>query len=131
MRKPRSSRLRILVLAGAGLCLLLGACGPSSPGSDDSSVVGRWASDEPGDPHLEFGEDGTVTGSDGCNAISTKYEVDGDLVTIEKHISTLRACRGVDTWLRHAATLRIDGDEATVFNHSDEQIGTLQRTNGL
>jgi hypothetical protein len=34
----------------------------------------------------------------------------------------------VDTWLRGAASVRVDGDTLHVFNGKDEEIGTLART---
>lgn len=122
-----------LAITAASVVVLAGcASGPSvspsaSPTPEAPVVEGRWSSDETGDPHLELMEDGTVDGSDGCNGISTTYTVDGNVVTLEPAASTLMACEGVDDWLRGAATLEIDGDEAIVFNRDDEEIGTLTR----
>lgn len=91
------------------------------------SVVGRWSSDEKGEPHLEFFEDGSVKGSDGCNGINTTYEQTDATITIEPAVSTLKGCPGVDTWLRKCRTLEINGSEMTVKNANDEEIGTLTR----
>lgn len=91
------------------------------------AVEGRWASDQTGEPHLVFAADGSVQGSDGCNEISTTYVQDGALVTLKNFASTLRACPGVDTWLRHGRVLEIDGSAMTVKNAEDEEIGTLTR----
>ncbi|GAA4283119.1 META domain-containing protein [Brevibacterium daeguense] len=123
------SRIRLFVVAGAGICLLLTGCGSNVGDSADTEVVGRWVSDEPGDPHLVLDAEGKVKGSDGCNGINTTYTVEGNVVTLASRISTLRACVGVDTWLSGASTLRISGDEAAVFNRDGEEIGTLVRIN--
>lgn len=91
------------------------------------SVVGRWSSDEKGEPHLNFTEDGKVGGSDGCNGIGTTYEQDGSTVTLTRFATTLKACMGVDTWLREARHLEIDGETMTVMNGDHKEIGTLTR----
>jgi heat shock protein HslJ len=42
---------------------------------------------------LNFGEDGNLSGSDGCNRFSTSYTVDGDSITIAPNgASTMMAC---------------------------------------
>jgi heat shock protein HslJ/LysM repeat protein len=38
-----------------------------------------------------FGEDGTLSGSSGCNSYSTSYEVDGDSITISPQIAATMA----------------------------------------
>ena len=43
---------------------------------------------------LQFGADGTVTGSDGCNRFTTTYTQDGSALTINQPAaSTMMACR--------------------------------------
>ena len=113
--------------------LLLSGCGGtgtvSSTNGEESveSVVGRWVSDEKGEPHLKFAENGEVSGSDGCNGILTTYEQDGSTVTLERFTTTLKACIGVDTWLREARVLEIDGSTMTVKNGDEQEIGTMTR----
>ena len=41
---------------------------------------------------LTFGNDGTITGNDGCNSIGGKYEVEGKKITFSDLTSTLMAC---------------------------------------
>ena len=46
-----------------------------------------------GEITAEFGADGTLSGSDGCNQYSTTYTLDGDRITISPEIVTTRmAC---------------------------------------
>lgn len=80
----------------------------------------------------EFGEDGSLGGSDGCNDYSTTYEVDGDGITIAPEIaSTLMACpediMEQASWyisaLTSAATWSIDPGGALELRDAD---GALQ-----
>ena len=104
-------------------------------------VQGRWNAQDPANAFLSFGDlvpegesrpftnpgEGQLSGSDGCNGVGGSYRPDGDTATIRRGPSTLRACPGVDTWLRGAAKVRVDGDTLHVFNSKDEEIGTLTR----
>lgn len=90
-------------------------------------VIGVWTSDEPGQPRLEFMENGRVEGTDGCNGIVSTYEVGEASITIDDFASTLMACKGVDDWLRGVHEVTIAGDEMTVMNAQGEEIGRLQR----
>lgn len=90
-------------------------------------LIGTWTSDEKGNPTLTFDADGTVTGTDGCNGIVTAITVDGDRILIEETISTLRACIGVDDWLRGLREVAVDGDTLRVMDEDGTEIGTLAR----
>ena len=146
MRQQRA-KTRILQAALAGvatsvLAVSLAACAGAVPGEGsgetgerdgesgmgvEQEILGTWVSDEPGKPRLAFAEDGTVKGTDGCNGISTTYEVEGETVVLEQFASTLKACKGVDDWLRGVHEVRVDGDTLLVSNSSGEEIGQLQR----
>jgi heat shock protein HslJ len=81
------------------LSLVLAACG-----SQPASLTGTWMLTAYGPENsltpaltedeamLTFGEDGTVTGSGGCNSLGGEYEVDGDQITFAELVSTLMAC---------------------------------------
>ncbi|RAG72369.1 META domain-containing protein, partial [Burkholderia multivorans] len=46
------------------------ASDPSTPSETESATVdpvGKWTSPEAGEPFLEFKDDGSLEGSDGCN----------------------------------------------------------------
>ena len=121
----------IALLAGCA-ALNGGGTGTDSGAGDDemvaqSDVVGTWISDEKGKPTLTFDDAGKVSGTDGCNGIGSTYKVEGDRVLIESFASTLKACLGVDDWLRAVSEVQVSGDELQVFNDSGAEIGTLQR----
>ncbi|MFA5607941.1 MAG: META domain-containing protein [Leucobacter sp.] len=90
-------------------------------------LLGAWAADEPGDPRLDFADDGTVSGTDGCNGISTTYIIDGERALLEPFASTLKACIDVDDWLRGIDTVIVDGDTMHVYDRGGEELGSLQR----
>lgn len=134
----RATKLILSALLAGSVAMFVTACAPASgPGATPTSsdepvdiateIVGMWGSDATGEPHLEFADDGTVTGSDGCNGISTTYTVDGERAEIEKFASTLKACPGVDDWLRGIRSVEIDGDTLVAMNSSGDTIGQLDR----
>ena len=92
----------------------------------------RWTPPEngphqKGDPFLEFAEDGSLEGSDGCNAIVTTWKVKGDEIAIDSFMSTQKACAGVDTWLSKASTATIEGDVMKVKDSNGKVIGGLEK----
>lgn len=104
--------------------LALGGCAGTPSGH---AVVGGWGSTATGQPHLTIEDDGTFSGSDGCNALSGTGEIDGDEIDFGSITSTLKACDGVDEWLAKAATGNVKGDTMTVLDDSGATIGTLKR----
>ncbi|MCP3981254.1 MAG: META domain-containing protein [bacterium] len=46
--------------------------------------------------HVEFGEDGTLSGSTGCNEFTGSYELDGDGIALGPPTVTERACSAED-----------------------------------
>src|SRR5699024_11570669 len=104
-----------LGIAAAALTLPLAACDtgvdprdPNSPpaseasesasASGDAAVdpVGRWTSPEAGDPYLEFIDDGSLEGSDGCNVMETTWEAGTDEIVRDTFLSAQKACSGWD-----------------------------------
>lgn len=107
-----------------------GAPTSSSDPSDDAVVeklVGLWGEDAKGQPHLEFTAEGEVHGSDGCNGITTTYSVNGDRVDLARFASTLKACPGVDDWMRGIRAVEIDGDVLVIKDASGAELGNLTR----
>lgn len=144
--RPSATFRNVIGAAVLGFVLPLAACGtgsePSEPTSSaptdtgassdsaDSTAVdptGRWTSPEAGDPFLEFSDDGTVEGSDGCNRIQTTWEVDGDKVLITSFTTTQKACAGVDPWLSEATSATIEGNVMKVADSSGSVIGGLEK----
>ena len=79
-------------------------------------------------PSLELAEDGTLSGTDGCNQLSGQWTENGVDLTFENVASTMMACADVDTWLSALDTATIDGSTMTVHDESGKDIGTLERT---
>ncbi len=71
-----------------------------------------------------FAEDGTLSGSSGCNTYTTGYTVDGDMMTIEMAASTMMMCGEPEgimdqeaqylAALTTTATYQIDGNTLTL-----------------
>ncbi|UVI37536.1 META domain-containing protein [Brevibacterium spongiae] len=98
-----------------------------SEGADSLDPVGKWTSPEAGDPFLEFAEDGSLEGSDGCNAIVTTWKAENEEIVIDSFMSTQKACAGVDTWLSKASTATIEGDVMKVKDSNGKVIGGLEK----
>lgn len=86
----------------------------------------------------DFGEDGLVTGSAGCNGYSGSYSVSGTAIGITSVVSTLMACteppgvmeqegRYLDL-LGTAAAFRMEGDRLILTDAEGRSILTYERT---
>jgi len=83
------------------ISLVMAAC---SAQDSSTSLIGSWkltAYGPAGSPTpavedveagLTFNEDGTVSGTSGCNGLGGDYTVEGDQITFGQIISTLMAC---------------------------------------
>lgn len=122
------SRTLVSGIGLAAVALLLAGCASGSgDGLTEERLTGTWVSDEQGEPRLEFDGTGQVTGTDGCNGITTTYKIDGGSARFEDFASTLMACEGVDDWLRGIRSVTIDGDTLIVSNDAGKKIGELER----
>jgi heat shock protein HslJ len=101
--------------------------GETSSGGPNAAIVGQWGSSATGQPNLTFTDKGTVSGTDGCNRISTRYTLHGTTATLDHFVSTMMACEGVDTWLITVHTVSISGDKLLAKNAAGAQIGTLAK----
>ena len=128
--------------SAAAIVLLITSCAsgtepgpaPTSTGSSGGSsadvasdIIGGWGEDAAGKPHLQFTESGDVRGTDGCNGIASTYTVEGHRILLAPFASTLKACQGVDDWLRGVRAVEIDGDTLVVMNGAGERLGELTR----
>ena len=111
------------------ISMLLPACT-----SQEKSLQGTWAltaygPEGAGTPvapdsqaSIAFNEDGTLTGSSGCNGFGGEYTVDGDEIEFSGLVSTLMACEEllmtqegtVFKVLDGTASYKIDGDTLTI-----------------
>lgn len=118
-----SIKSRIKVLGAVGIVLFaLTSCSASS-----GDPVGTWGKDGDGQPHLALEEDGTLSGTDGCNRLSGSWEQDGEVITFGEVATTMMACPDVDTWLMDLDTARVDGDTLFVSDASGTEIGSLAK----
>jgi heat shock protein HslJ len=124
-----------LITAGVGAVaamLLFTGClgeqGSARGGSVDAA--GTWGdSSTEGEPYLTLEDDGSFSGSDGCNNLSGSWSVDeGEQVLFEDVASTMKACEDVDDWLAHLSVATVSGDTMTVLGQDGSEIGQLERT---
>lgn len=93
-----------------------------------NSVNGNWVSSKPGSTaFLKFGDDGSVSGSDGANRIATTWTGDGSGATVESFLTTQRAVQGMERWVGRTHRVEADGDELTAFDQSGTHLGVLIR----
>lgn len=131
--------LTILDASGAELGTLERSRYLSSPAAeepapaDPATFVGTWGTAStdtaPGEPFIVIAEDGTASGSDGCNSFGgVSWKVDGTGLVFDGGYQSLMACEHVDQWLNQRATATLDGDTMVFFDESGAEIGALPRT---
>jgi heat shock protein HslJ len=75
--------------------------------------------------NLSFNEDGTVTGTSGCNEFGGDYTVEGDQITFNEIVSTLKLCdtplmgqeEAMQQVLTETADYQIEGNTLTITNN--------------
>ena len=120
----KSVRLVRTAFVVAALVVVATLAGCSSSGS---SFTGTWGSNAAGQPNLTIKDDGTFSGTDGCNALSGKGTISGDTFTFGPFASTQVHCEGVHPWLNLAHTATVDGNTLTVYKNGGAKIGTLEK----
>ncbi|HTJ34152.1 MAG TPA: META domain-containing protein [Dactylosporangium sp.] len=126
-RTIRRARARLVgggIVAAAAIALLAGCAGTPS----GAALVGTWGSTAAAQPNLTIENDGTFSGTDGCNRLSGKGSVDGDTITFGPIASTMMACDGVDEWLAKAASGTAKGSTLVVYDTSGSEIGKLDKS---
>lgn len=79
-------------------------------------------------------QDGSVTGTDGCNQYSAGYQVNGNNISIQPGISTLMACpepimdqaQTYMSTLANASSFKITGDTLEILNEKGKTVLTYQ-----
>ena len=123
---------KITLAAGAVVALLMlagcaGEEGEAKGGSVDPVGVGGDTSDTTA-PSLDLADDGSFSGTDGCNQLNGSWTVDeADHVQFEDVASTMMACEDVDTWLAGLTEATVADDTMTVLGQDGNEIGTLER----
>jgi len=127
------------------ISLAIAGCSAQNGGQSSAALIGAWKltaygpADAPipavegAGAGLTFNEDGTVTGSSGCNGLGGDYTVEGDKITFGEFVSTLMACddpimsqEGVVYQVTTGTgSYEIDGDTLTIMN--DDRVLVLER----
>ena len=123
-RSRVTASIVVLTLAGA----LLGACADGTTGSASAEdVAGLWGmQDTEGIASLELAEDGTATGTDGCNRMVGTWEQNDTQVAFGEWATTRMACQSVDTWLSLSVKATLEGENLVFVDENGIEIGTLQ-----
>lgn len=85
--------------------------------------------------NLDFGKDGTVSGSFGCNSFSGNYQVQNGDIVFSQVISTMMACAGPQTdqettafkVIRGTARFTIAGNTLTIYAASGDNVLTFSK----
>lgn len=96
-------------------------------GGGKSTAEGTWGSGGEGSPQLVLADDGSLSGTDGCNNLFGSWKQDGDKVEFGQVGSTMMYCEGVDTWLSGIKSGEVSGDELAIFDIDENEIGSLTR----
>jgi heat shock protein HslJ len=136
--------MKTYLLAFLILPLLLSACAGQSTEESSASILGDWKLTQYGPVNapvpavegvgagLTFNEDGTVTGTSGCNGLGGEYTVEGDQITFGEFASTLMACDdpimaqedAAHQVMTGTATYEIEGDTLTITKNDNRLVFT-------
>jgi heat shock protein HslJ len=89
---------------------------PTSGSASRASVAGRtWVNAAPGieeaqRPRLEFGKDGRLSGSTGCNMLSGSWSESGGTVKLAQLVATKRYCIGAGSELEKRFLAAVNGE---------------------
>jgi heat shock protein HslJ len=127
-----------LTITNADMVLVFTRGAPDTPApSDSASLTGPWKLSSYGsadvmssalpdvEAGLTFNDDGTVTGTSGCNEFGGGFTVEGDQITFKEIVSTLKLCdeplmgqeEAIQQVLTDTATYQIDGSTLTITNN--------------
>jgi heat shock protein HslJ len=118
------------------ICLAISACTASNTAASPS-LTGSWKLTAYGPANspvpavegveagLTFNEDGTVSGTSGCNGLGGDYTVEGNQITFGEFVSTLMACddpimaqeEAAHKVMTGTATYKIEGETLTITNN--------------
>ena len=135
----------VMIFAFLFISMVLAGCSAlsSSAGSGGDPVGPVWILTElngeqplPGTTiFLEFNEDGSANGSDGCNNMGRGYSIDGNEIKFSAAgPTTLMACPGpimdqsamFQEALTNAATFNVSEDTLTLFDADGDVVATFQ-----
>lgn len=96
----------------------------------EDALIGRWepVTDHPTDPFLEFGADGSWSGSDGCNGLGGGWRLDGDLLIATAGPQTAIGCAGEDLTVMGRLRASVESHRLTVYDITGEVQFIVQRS---
>lgn len=122
MKLTRSTPATFALLAAAALALT----GCSGGGSSVADTT--WGDTAAKDtPSLTFKNDGTVSGTDGCNVLGGSWTQTGEKVQFDEVVSTLMFCEEVDDWLGGMDSAVVDGGTLVFSDKDGKEIGSLDK----
>ena len=126
--RTRAARLGFAIVLAANAASILTACASSAtaPAASHEGTWGDSASDR--SPYLELDDDGTLTGTDGCNRLAGTWKATGNDIAFGEFASTRMACDGVDTWLAKAVSAKVTDSTMIVIGADGSEAGSLERT---
>lgn len=100
------------------------------------SIVGEWASLSSGRAStVEFSDDGTWRGTDGCNDGSGRWKAlaNGRLLIVAPSIMLALGCAGglAEEWLGSARLAGFDGDELVLLDSAGNELDRLVEVQGV
>ncbi|MGO1591885.1 MAG: META domain-containing protein [Ancrocorticia sp.] len=125
----------VAVFAATTVAFGLSACGgtdstPSEPQEPAVSFEGTWGIEDEGEPHITIAEDGTLSGTTGCNHVTGSWTAEGDTIEFGPMASTQMYCEGVDEWLLNATSATIpnpDGAQLVIVDSDGSELGSLTK----
>jgi heat shock protein HslJ len=144
VKELKEKTMKTYILALSIIALMISACAAQATEETAASILGAWkltaygpANDpvpavEGVDAGLTFNDDGTITGTSGCNGLGGDYSVEGDQITFGEFVSTLMACddpimaqeEAAHRVMTDTATYSIEGDTLTITNNDNVLVLT-------
>jgi len=121
---------RTLAVTAAALVATFTLAGCFSPAAELAGPVGgAWTSmTEHSAAYLQFHDDSTVNGSDGCNRIGSTWTEDGGTIVFGPFFSTRMSCLDtVPVWAAEPATATISGGTMLLVDADGERVDNLNR----
>ena len=125
LRRTDRQRFALVASIGAGVALALALTGCASGSGPD--FTGTWGANAQGEPSIEIMEDGSFSGTDGCNRIFGQGKIAGDTFEFGAAATTQMACPDVKVWLVDPASAKLVGGKLEISDSKGEVLGTLPK----
>lgn len=124
-RRTDLQRLALVASLGTGAVLALALTGCASSSAPD--FTGTWGADTQGEPSIEIMEDGSFSGTDGCNRIFGQGKVSGSTFEFGAAATTNMACLDVKVWLVDPATAKLVDGKLEISDSKGDVLGSLAK----